>query len=354
LRKAGIMPGLPYMDWLKDERRKINKVDTYASTRIFCMSPLSNTVHGRMNYLHFAAAYRENRLKLQHAVGISVDGPEWSYLANSLIEFSPNIMALDYKNFGPGYNAMVNAGAHEILMRWTMKYVLGVTELEMEVQGEEHYNSLHLMFDLLYRQLSGGPSGDTLTVIKNGIVNELYVLLAWRKLCVGKIDVTESNVWEQYFRNVLLYTYGDDLISAVKQLVAEWFNSKTLIQFFAKYKIEATDALKTGEIKEFINMDEATFLKCHFRRHPIFRNEWLAPLDIVSVRETAKWIFQSADDVAATRENADAALRNAYGHGESIFNELKEQINNALVQAEIQPILLTWKEMDQNFFKHCY
>lgn len=349
-RRAGIIPFLPYIDELKDERRKWLKMMELGGTRVYCMASFASTVACRQNFLHFAAAYTNNRLELQHAVGIARDSPEWGNLAKKLLRTSNNIVTLDYSNFGPGYNAGVNASAHEILSRWTKKYVGGINATEIAVLGEEHYNSLHIAYDLCYRQLSGGPSGDGLTVVKNGLVNELYLLLAWMHLFTGERNDWCNSVFDEYFQNVTAITYGDDVIMAVSDECISWFNGITITNFFAKFGIVATDAEKSSDAVSHRTLLESTFLKSGFKPHPKRAGEWLAPMDKISITETPRWIKQSPDHREATLVNARMAVQLAYGHGKEYFNELREKINLALDQVGIPRVLITWEELDTMFF----
>jgi len=356
LRQNGIIPFDPYIAELKDERKKIEKRMKLGGTRVFLMSPISITVQGRQNFLHFSAAYKASRLHYQHAVGISRDGPEWSTLANQLLTNSPYIITLDYSNFGPGYNAMFCAAAHEIVKRWTMKYVANVVEAEIDVLGEEHYNSKHIMIDHVYRQFSGGPSGDPLTVVKNGLVNELYVLFAWMHLVEpqqnGYYDM--ESVFTMFYKNVYLCVYGDDLIMSVTGEFIDRFNGVTITRFFAEYGISATSADKSLEIEPYKNLTDSTFLKSGFKPHPYWQGEWLSPLEELSITETPRWIFESPNYEQATLVNCEAALRNAYGHGPDFFNEFKAKINEALAEKELPGLQLNWRDIDMNFFEKYY
>lgn len=356
LRAVGVRPFLPYVDELKDERKKLDKRMKEGSTRVFCMSSIHSTIAVRSNFLHFAAAYTQGRItNLCHSVGISRDGPEWTRLVSHLSEISlENVVTMDYSNFGPGYNAMVNARGHEIMKRWTVKYVAGVNEAELDVLGVEHYNSDHIMNDLVYRQFSGGPSGDALTVVKNGLVNELYILLAWKALMGKWCEENGYSIYPAFYQLTRLVTYGDDLIMSVAEHIRERFNGVTIKNFFSSYGITATDALKTGEDVPYTTIHEASFLKSGFKPHPLHQGEWLAPLDETSITETANWIRQCANHEEATLQNCEASLREAYGHGEEYYNNWKSLINSALIKAGLKTIHITWKELDRNFFPHRY
>ncbi|AOX47514.1 polyprotein [Bradson virus] len=355
MRAEGIRPFLPYVDELKDERKKKEKKVKPGSTRVFCMSSIHNTIPVRANFLHFAAAYTAARFDLNHAVGISRNGPEWTKLVNVLSQVSlNNVVTMDYSNFGPGYNLMVNAKGHEIIKKWTLKNVSGVNETELDVLGWEHYNSDHIMNDLVYRQYSGGPSGDALTVVKNGLVNEMYILLAWRYLMGDWCILNDKPIYPTFFKLTKLVTYGDDLIMAIDDSIKNLFNGVTIKNFLAEFKITATDALKTGEDVPYTSILEASFLKSGFKPHPKFRGEWLAPLEQLSVEEVPKWIRQCDNLNEATEQNCEAGLREAFGHGPAFFDETRKVLNEALCNAGLHTIYLTWDELDKNFFKHKY
>lgn len=349
-KRAGIIRNLPVIDNVKDERKVHEKVEKEGSTRIYCMNPIANTISSRMNFLHFAAAYKANRLDLQHAVGIARDGPEWGVLVKKLLANSARIVTLDYKNFGPGYNAAVNALAHDIMTRWTLEHVLGANETELYVLGEEHYNSVHLAGDLVYRQLCGGPSGNDLTVVKNGIVNELYILLAFSILFDENIPEGTYSKYETYFALVVLFTFGDDAIMSIAETMVEWFNGETISELFSRYGIVATDAEKSGSIQKYKTIGQATFLKSGFAPHPYYSGEWLAPLDWVSITETPRWIESCEDEVAATKQNVEMALSLTYGHGKEKYNEFQNKIQIEARKAGVPATYLTWDELDARSF----
>lgn len=101
-------------------------------------------------------------------------------------------------------------------------------------------------------------------------------------------------------------------------------------------------------------MEESTFLKSGFVRHPFHSREWLSPIDMDSITECPRWVFSSPNVELATIVNCDQAIRLAYGHGENVFNEFKNKVNAAMRERDLNPILITWKELDKNFFPQYY
>ncbi len=348
LRKEGIVPVTLFVDTLKDEKKSLIKIPKLGSTRVFCSSPYDFTISMRQNFLHFVAMYYENRDKLKHSVGISMVGREVTQLVTDLLSVGNNIITLDYSNFGPGFNASVAATIKHTICRWLKEKVIGLNPAELECLVEENINSHHLMAGTVYQQRGGSPSGSPITVVINSEVNITYIMLAWLNIVNTSED---KNRWDEFNKHVILRVYGDDLIMSVSNKYIEQFNGESIMDFFKLYGVVATDASKSASIIKFTGIDEASYLKHTFHPHPVRKGEWLAALDIESVRDTPLWIQEPIQINDATRVNAEAAIRNAYGHGPDAFNELRDVVNRALRKHKIAPILLTWSELDKNFFK---
>lgn len=177
LRKKGIQQITPFIDTLKDERKKGEKVRKYGGTRVFCNPPVDYVIRMRQHFMHYTAAFMQQRMSLMHSVGINVQGTEWTQLANKLIDKGfNNICTIDYSNFGPSFNAQVAKEAAELMIRWTLQNVEGCDEAELRVLLHECLNSVHLCHNNLYQQKAGTPSGAPITVIINTLVNQIYVL----------------------------------------------------------------------------------------------------------------------------------------------------------------------------------
>lgn len=350
-RKQGIVPFTPFVDTLKDERRKPEKLLKLGGTRVFCNPPLEFIIAMRQNFLHFTAAFMKNRFSMQHAVGINVNGTEWTQLARKLIAISPNnVCTIDYSNFGPGFNAVVAKQAYDLMIRWLIENVEGVDKLELDCIKEECLNSQHICINTVYYQKCGSPSGAPITTIINTLVNELLILIAWDHIMTGNALCGEKFSMEVYKENVALFCYGDDLIMSVSDKIKDVFNAKTVSEFFAQYDIVATDANKGATVVPYEPITRATFLKMHFRQHERYPHLWQSALDWTSINDTTQWVWESADYKKATYENAKAALMSAHGHGKHKFDTFKAEVNRALIMAKCEPVSITWEEIDDLFY----
>lgn len=361
LRAQGIVAPTIFTAFLKDERKPIEKVKKLGATRIFLMSSAHYTIAKRQMYLHYTAAQYNARNNSYSAVGIRCDSPEWGILFNKLMAKGPNIFTLDYSNFGPGFNAGVNHVIQHRVKKWLLANVdygeFQYAEEVLDSMIEEHVNSAHIMKDLIYKQVCGGPSGDPCTVNHNSDVNAMYIILAWMHLFKENrkvLNVEASAMWNEFEDHVYFKVYGDDVIASVSDKWRDFFNANTISQYFATKKIVATDASKSTEVIPYTSIWEATFLKRSFKKHPLWPGEYLAPLSKQTIFETGQWIWKCENQKDATRVNAEAALRQAYTHGEGFFLDFKSQVNRALTRAKIPPVSLTWKHVDEDYFPNYY
>jgi hypothetical protein len=350
LRSKGIRPFTVFQDTLKDERRKPNKLKKKDGTRVFSQSPVDYTIETRQYTLDFAAAFMKYRMNLEHAVGISVNSPEWALLVEKLMQKGNNIISGDFTDYGPRIFCQLVIAAGKLINEWYEHYAEDkVQEKENSkirtILFEEIAHCYHICNDLIYMTYCGIPSGHPLTTILNTIVQSLLLRIVWM------IIMQEHNMgtMTDFDNHVCLISYGDDHLISITNEIKELFNCTTIGECLKQFDFIYTDANKTGNVK-YTGIEEATFLKCGFKPHPVRRSQFLAPIDEISITECAQWVFKSADLESATIENAEQSLRLSYGHGKDYFNEWKRKLNNALKKKDLPILTLTWEECDELFF----
>lgn len=349
-RKAGIVPHTLYVDTLKDEKRKTQKVLSQGGTRVFCSAPVDSVIAVRQNFMHFIGSYMAQRHKMQHAVGINPTSNEWTRLTNALLRHNSKVVTIDYSNFGPGYNSAVALAAYELMIRWTRQHVQDVDETELWVLVWECVQSVHICNNTIYQQFAGSPSGAVFTTVINTLVNQLYLLIAWNALVGPSLSAQGKFSLREWQKNVTLYTYGDDAIMSVDDEYLSLYNATTITQYFAQYRIVATDAGKTGTIVSSESLTSATFLKRGFRAHPLRQGEWLSPLKEDSIRAITQWVWKSPNVVEATLVNCNSALLQAHGHGREWFTQFKNDVNRALLKRKAPPVTMQWDEIDNMYY----
>lgn len=231
--------------------------------------------------------------------------------------------------------------------------VADVDAVELEVLLTECVNSVHICNNTVYSQFSGSPSGAVLTTIINTLVNLFYILLAWQHLMRETLITSGRSYWTEFTNSVTLVAYGDDLIMSVKDEFAELFNSRTISSWFATKGIVSTDSSKTSVVRPYTSLVEAEFLKRSFAFHPT-RKVWMAVLAWTSVLGATQWIWECTNYHLATRVNCEMALMMSHGYGPHKFQRLKDTINSALIKKSIDPIVLTWQEVDALIYEFGY
>lgn len=352
-RRAGEPVWTIFDDCLKDSRLSLSKVSKPGKTRIFSISPVQHTVMFKKYFADYMAAFKTHRLELSHAVGINADSAEWGRLVRNLTRVGSYFITGDYKNFGPGLKVSVLRKVMDTMIAWYDHYEPDTPEKVIhqrvrECLLQENMCAVHCAHDFIYQPLAGLPSGCPATVELNCGVNEIYMLVAWNVI----MATTEYAPMDRFYTHVYLCTYGDDLIASVSRDVAEKFNNVSLQNFFQAYGVEFTSSDKESEMIPYeTSLTKCTFLKRGFKKHPTRQFEYLAPLDLdISVKDVANWTQKCADMHTATAVNAEACVRNAYGHGPIVHGEIKNAVFNACVKADVKVQLRSWCEYDELFY----
>ncbi|APG78629.1 hypothetical protein [Wuhan coneheads virus 1] len=339
---------------LKDARIVKEKINKPGSTRVFEMCPVDMTISQRQYYLDFYAAYQNARLNAEHTIGINPDGVEWTELANKLINFSPFILTADYSGYGPRLlksvqfkSLLIETGWYE---HWQEK-----NDLDENIRDQEFIRRYSFIWESLCHPVvaknavinfnTGMDSGNPATVIRNSICNSLYIRCIYLILSKKYAKQYSSLYWFSKF--VLMFSNGDDLIISVKENIISWFNNKTLIQAFAEFNIKMTDALKSGgDIREYCSLEEATYLKRGFKKHPLREGQWLAPLEKRSIRDTANWIWRSMNNRLASLVNSEQCARLSYTQGPEFYKEITEKLINVWKDKQVVFKVPSWESLD--------
>ncbi|QGL51726.1 polyprotein [Vespa velutina associated ifla-like virus] len=390
LRRRGILAPVVFQDVLKDEKRPIEKLMKPGGTRVFSMSPVTASIVLRQYTLDLTSYLRKNRISNWIGIGINPDGPEWGKIVTRLRAKGDNIFSIDFSNFGPGLNVNVVYEFYHLMQDFYGRH-LKLSEEDNNVMRcliQELMYSVHLAGGTLYRTKSGSPSGAAITVEINSFVHLMYINICWQ--IIGKairlFNKGQNTVEEQLFldsykellvhleeskidldlyadmdannqefvNNVVGVVYGDDGIFSVRDEFAEVFNAATIQIVLRAHGICATDASKGDVIKPYGPLNEMTFLKRSFVPHPVHRNEWLAPIDVTSIEECARWIRKGVSADLSTMENAHASLLLCYGHGEKEYESWRRKLNEFLKLEDLEPIFLTWENVDMMFYPEYY
>jgi len=201
--------------------------------------------------------------------------------------------------------------------------------------------------DTLLQIENGLPSGVSLTVILNSLLNWVYLALAWLNLAPDEYrDLAEFD------RLTALALYGDDNNCAVDEEVIGWYNLATVGAYLARHGVVITDDAKRGylECRPFWEIKNFTFLKREFKRHHLLPFFMLAPLDEVSIWERVMWYRKGGDDLELLYNNIENSLEDAFHHGKEFYSIVKNNIDDNLMLLDLPASLHSYDEAELRWY----
>jgi len=326
--------------WLpckKNERLPLKKI-RLGKTRIFVACPVDYTIVFRMYFGAFVAHIVRHRLKCFSAVGIDSWSTDWTELADNLLRVSDCIVATDVSNFDGSVSPQMLDAFTEIVNEWYDDS--DVNKNVRRTLMHECAHCPHVVYDLVYYTVRGNQSGIPATTHINSIVNCIYMRVCWLKLTRLSLG--------HFHRFVRMYFYGDDMIGAVDSSVVSKFNSVTCAEYLSTQGITVTSSMKDEQLVPYVGIDEATFLKCGFRREGMI---WHSLMAEQTIRELTNWVTESKPDlvVSALMANLNDALRFMYHYGVEEFKVFRNRVRACLIANEIQPVLYNYDYFNQMF-----
>ncbi|UHK03076.1 MAG: polyprotein [Guiyang Dicistro-like virus 4] len=313
---------------LKDERRSHQKIAD-GNTRMFVIPPVDYSILERKYMLDYSVALKDNRHISSSKVGIDPQSLEWTELYNYIAGFSSFVFTGDFKNFDgiipPDLSWDFYSDADYFYQKFG-EWEEGDRKVRLTL-NDEGLHTVCIVNNLVFVTHIGNKSGNPNTVNKNGDVNDRLMKLAFLELARrnGKLPTMS-----EFHRNVRVAVYGDDNIVAVKPEVMDWYNQVTVSAFLAEYGITYTDALKSGEMKPFVDLEEMTFLKQSFRDHEGIKGIKVPHMAEQTITELLNWTRIAPDQDELLESNCNDALRFAYFKGQTYFNSLRGKILVAL------------------------
>jgi hypothetical protein len=331
-----------WMDIPKDERRKPGK-----KVRMIITPPLDYQIVFRMYFMDYIVAFYNSRLKNHSAVGINPYSLDWTELMDNLKKNSDVGGDGDHSHMdGDILNDLMEIEIDSINHYYKYEANHEESARVREVLWNELVHTPTQCMNVAYCVHCGNPSGCNCTTIINTNACDRYYKLAWLGLAP-----TELRSMKHFYDSVRVYAYGDDSITSIKREVLPWYNFKTISEHLKDlYNITFTMADKSGNILEFKDLDDCTFLKNGFRREGMIYH---AIMDENTLHEMVNWIRDSDDDFAASVVNANMALMMWYHYGVERFSLERSRLLSALVDAGRGwgnvPHLLTWDYLDMCF-----
>lgn len=351
----GIVMEMVTCECAKDERLPLEKIYEKPKTRLFTILPFHYNMLVRKYFLDFSATLMRAHNEIPCKVGINPEGIEWTTLANGFVEKSSVGFSADYSSF--------DGRAPVFIFQWFCDMVdkyygdkpgseNSLARHALLMMASNHYT---LCGDKLFRVVGGMPSGFSLTVLFNSLLNEFYMRYAFEILLRKPANAARTiGMSQTNFNELFVAIYGDDNLVAVP-FHLQWYSLPAIAKVLEKVNVVIKNGLDKESdvaVTRFLPLGELTFLSRGFKRHAT--SYMLAPLKWVSVVEPLRWIRPSPEcpAVDALMENVEGALRAAFMHGETQFKVLKDTIVKCLVQRMLPTTgLPTYLQLERNWLR---
>lgn len=299
--------------------------------RIFYGNPITLTYLVRKYYLPILRFLQMNPLKSECAVGINSHGPEWDEFYKHTLYFGKDrLFGGDYGKYDQKLPSQLLLAALRILIDLARECNYSAVDLKVmeAMAGDIVYSLIAVNGDLIGLQSGTHISGNSLTVILNGICGSLNL----RNYFYSRYPSSVA------FRNAAhMMTYGDDNIGTVSSDFPE-FNIKGCSEFLAEYGQEYTMPDKESTLQPYLAYEDFEFLK----RFNVYHKE----LDCNIGALLEKSIFKSLHcymrpkkceltPLEACALNIDGALREWFNHGREVYEMRRAQMREVAVNAGI-------------------
>nr|QVG74793.1 polyprotein [Picornavirales sp.] len=346
-RKNSVVPVTIFCDMCKDELVEPRKL-VPGGTRVVSMSPLDFTIEQRINSMHFVSSFMTHRLELEHMVGVNPDSMEWRELKARLIGPGfTKFIAADYSKFGDKLPVEIGHQMYALIGLWYEKNCQDPAESAeikqtLKIMAYEVFNAKHIAERTVYQTHCGMPSGNSLTVILNSMVNSVLIRLAWLTI----MRDTEYAGLDRMALHTRLFTYGDDIIMGVSDVVCEKFNTITLHEFFESYGMKFTDFNKAGELVKYRPLEECMFLQRGFVEDTFGRKKITrAPIRETTLVSLLHWIGKSKDDLEMAKVLALDAIRLSFTRGKKYYDWFVKKVNKILAEFGFYEPTPSWDEL---------
>jgi hypothetical protein len=298
--------------------------------RIFYGNSIALTYLIRKYYLPLVRVLQMNPLKSECAVGINCHGPEWNEFYNFTVKFGENrLIGGDYKNYDQRMPSQTILAALRILIDFAKLCNYSDTDLRVmeSLCADIVYAYIAYNGDLIGLTEGGHISGNSLTVIINGIVGALNL-----RMCFLEIYPNYN------FRDhVSLMTYGDDNIGSVSPQAID-FNIMSISSFLERHGQIYTMPNKTSDLTRFLPIEEFEFLK----RSSVYHTSlgvYLGALKDKSIFKSLHCYLRPKGcehtEEYACAINIDGALREWFNHGPSLYEHRRRQMVDIANRAKI-------------------
>lgn len=293
----------------KDELRTEDKLD---SPRTFRVMPLQHIWWSKKIFGSTMSHFKENRHKTGMCVGFN-PFQDCDVLAQKLrdCEVTGDI------DFSKWDGSIMSSFMYVIGDAFARKYK-GKYPKVLEYLISSSATSCVLVNDELIATTHGLPSGTWLTLVMNSLINKCLTALT-----LYRYD--NDPTLEKFYR-VVDYVMGDDKIIGATKYDKHWFNLKTIEAVASSLGMTCTNGDKTPITKMHQPFDKLTFVKRHFRYHPVLKR-YVGCLSVETLLGTIQWMDSSKDIEDVLPGKIRSVLVEAYLHSPALYKAFKDIFN---------------------------
>jgi hypothetical protein len=285
----------------KDELRTVDKVK---SPRTFRVMPLNHIWWTKKIFGDVVQHFKKERMKTGVCVGYNpyVDTAELALKLQQCsvtgdIDFSKwdgSIMARFMYLIGDAFKRKYRGEYGKVL-----DYIITSMASSCVLIGDELHATTH-----------GLPSGTWLTLLMNCLINKCITALTLYRY---KDEPTTTD-----FSRVVDFVMGDDKVIGSAGDDVKWFNLQTINEVATSLGMTCTNGDKTpikSHHQPFINL---TFVKRHFRQHPILK-KYVGVLSVETLLGTIQWMDRKKDPSEVIPGKMRAVQIEAYLHSKALY-----------------------------------
>jgi hypothetical protein len=301
---------------LKDEPTPVDS----EKVRVFQAGAVALSMLIRKYFLPIARLLSLNPLLSESAVGVNAFSPQWQEMMGHVKKYAHDgkVIAWDYSKYDVRMNSQVTRAVWLTFIE--LAEVCDYSKRDLTIMRNAIVDIVHPLIDYngtMIMAYNMNTSGNNLTVNVNGLAGSLYVRMGF---------------FEQYpdaedFRScVAALTYGDDFEGSVKEEYRN-FNFLTFRDFLAKHNMKITLPDKSDDEVDFMDMDDADFLK----RKSIFIREigyYIGALNEMSIYKSlhANLASRGASKVEVAMSCIDGAMHEWFAHGKDVYEDRRTKM----------------------------
>jgi len=329
---------------LKDEPTPVDK----SKVRVFQAAPIALSLAIRMYFLPIARFLSLHPLVSESAVGVNSFSTDWSELMDHAKKFAKDkkVIAWDYSKYDVRMNSQMTSAVLRSYI--DLARAGGYPEEDLKVMNNMIADIVHPLIDwngTMIMAFNMNTSGNNITVNINSTAGSFYVRMGFFAVYPQAQDFREC---------VAAMTYGDDFLGSVHPDYRN-FNFETYRVFLEKHGVKITLPDKGDNTCEFMNEDDADFLK---RQSNDIEG---VPVPIGRLTEDSIWksLHSNLKSKTETSRNVsisciETALHEWFAFGKDHYNMRLEQMKEVCAKANLPqtPAFCSYEDRVERWHDH--